>query len=51
MNIPTFFKVLNNKIKKYDKIASNPFEIPQSITIVWVDETITTKDVPPSELQ
>ncbi len=39
MKVKSFFKLLNNKIKKYDKAATNPFEsIPLSITLVWVEE-------------
>ena len=37
MNIPAFFKILNKKIEKYDKIASNPFLKPQSIVLIWVE--------------
>jgi hypothetical protein len=32
-----FFKTLNSKINKYDKIASNPFE-NKRLVIVWVEE-------------
>ena len=39
MKAKSFFKLLNRKIKKYDKAATNPFEaIPLSITLVWVEE-------------
>ena len=39
MKIKSFFKLVNRKINKYDKAASNPFEaIPFTITLVWVDE-------------
>lgn len=39
MKTKSFFKLLNRKIKKYDKAATNPFEaIPLSITLVWVEE-------------
>lgn len=39
MKTRSFFKLLNRKIKKYDKAATNPFEaIPLSITLVWVEE-------------
>ncbi|MCQ2754285.1 MAG: hypothetical protein MJ231_04460 [bacterium] len=38
MQISTFFKILNRKIEKYDKLTSNPFEVPQSITLVWVED-------------
>ena len=39
MKVKSFFKLVNQKIKKYDKAASNPFEaIPLKITLVWVEE-------------
>lgn len=38
MNIPTFFKFLNRKIQKYDKMTSNPFQIPQPIILIWVED-------------
>lgn len=39
MKAKSFFKLLNRKIKKYDKAATNPFEaIPLSITLIWVEE-------------
>lgn len=39
MKTTSFFKLLNRKINKYDKAATNPFEaIPLSITLVWVEE-------------
>lgn len=34
-----FFKILNRKINKYDKLTSNPFTIPQQITLIWVEDT------------
>lgn len=37
MKISSFFKILNKKIEKYNKMATNPFTIPQPITLVWVD--------------
>lgn len=37
MGISTFFKLLKRKINHYDKIASNPFAIPQTVTIIWVE--------------
>ena len=37
MKVATFFKILNKKIEKYDKIASNPFLNPQPIVLVWVE--------------
>lgn len=38
MKISSFFKILNRKVNKYDKMAQNPFTLPQSIVVVWVDE-------------
>ena len=39
ISMRSFFRLLNRKIKKYDKAATNPFEaIPLSITLVWVEE-------------
>lgn len=45
MKIINFFKTLNTKINKFDKIApkTNPFTIPTQITLVWVDEECPTK--------
>lgn len=37
MQISNFFKILNRKIEKYDKLTSNPFTIPQPITLIWVE--------------
>ena len=37
MKVSSFFKILNKKIEKYDKIASNPFLKPQSIVLIWVE--------------
>ena len=38
MKIKGFLKLLNRKIIKYDKAASNPFEAtPLTITLVWVE--------------
>ncbi len=45
MNIKSFFKLVNRKINKYDKAATNPFEaIPLSITLVWVEEDNEEKE-------
>ena len=38
MNISKFFKILNRKIEKYDKMATNPFVNPQPIILVWVED-------------
>ncbi len=47
MKIPTFFRFLNNKIEKYNKLASNPFTTPQQITIIWVEDSEEDKDEKP----
>lgn len=44
MKISSFFKILNKKIEQYDKIASNPFTIPQPIVLVWVEDEKVDKD-------
>lgn len=38
MKASTFFKILNKKIEKYDKMATNPFTVPQPIVFIWVEE-------------
>ena len=38
MKVSTFFKILNEKIEKYDKLVSNPFMQPQSVILLWVEE-------------
>ena len=44
MKIKSFFKLLNKKIKKYDKFVSNPFEpTPLTITLVWVEDDTEKK--------
>ena len=43
MNIPTFFRFLNKKIEKYNKIATNPFTVPQPIVLIWVEDNNTIK--------
>ena len=36
--LSSFFKILNKKIDKYDKLATNPFTKPQRIVIVWIED-------------
>lgn len=45
MKLKSFFKLVNQKIKKYDKLATNPFgTMPLStITLVWVEEPHSDK--------
>ena len=38
MKVAKFFKILNKKIEKYDKMASNPFTMPQPIILIWVED-------------
>ena len=46
MEIINFFKTLNKKINKFDKIVSktNPFSMPTQITLIWVDEEYPIKE-------
>ena len=39
MKVSTFFKILNRKIEQYDKMAFNPFTIPQPIVLIWTEDT------------
>ncbi|MGN1153532.1 MAG: hypothetical protein ACI4S3_05845 [Candidatus Gastranaerophilaceae bacterium] len=45
MKFVNFFKTLNKKIDKLEKMTSqtNPFLNPTSITLVWVDEECPLK--------
>lgn len=45
MKVTTFFKILNRKIEKYDKIASNPFLNPQPIILIWVEDVEEKQDL------
>lgn len=38
MRINSFFKTLNRKINKYDKMATNPFTDASKMVIVWVED-------------
>lgn len=51
MKIPTFFRFLKRKIKEYDKLATNPFTNPQSITIIWVENEETSTNAHSLERQ
>lgn len=46
MEIINFFKTLNKKIDSIDKMApkTNPFTMPNYITLVWVDEECPIKE-------
>lgn len=53
MKVSTFFKILNKKIEKYDRLATNPFTNPQPIVLVWVEDACekdNSKGEPPLEL-
>ena len=39
MKISSFFKILNRKINKYDKIAENPFCRDKKMIIIWVEDS------------
>ena len=54
MKVSTFFKILNKKIEKYDKLATNPFTQPQPIVLIWIEnsyEETSFKVERPSEQQ
>ncbi len=39
MKMFRFFKILNHKINKYDKFASNPFrQVNMPVTIIWMED-------------
>ena len=39
MKVYSFFRLLNYKIKQYEKLTSNPFDANKpSITIIWVED-------------
>lgn len=38
MKVYSFFKLLNKKIKEYDKMTYNPFDTAiRPVTIIWVE--------------
>jgi hypothetical protein len=39
MKVSTFFKILNKKIEKYERMTTNPFTIPQPIVLIWLEES------------
>ena len=44
MKIYTFFKMLNHKIRQYEKAVSNEFETVKSpVTIIWVEDDYLKK--------
>ena len=45
MKLNSFFKILNRKINKYDKIAHNPFTDMNRVIVVWVEDC----EINPSE--
>ena len=38
MKLASFFKTLNKKIEKYERMTKNPFNISRSIFIIWVED-------------
>lgn len=46
MEFINFLKTLNKKIDSFDKMApkTNPFSMPNNITLVWVDEECPIKE-------
>ena len=45
MKIPAFFKLLNQKINKYEKAVSNPFGIVHtSVTLIWIENEKPQKE-------
>ena len=38
MKISSFFKILNRKIEKYNRVATNPFTASQQFVLVWIEE-------------
>ena len=38
MKLSPFFKLLNRKINKYDKAATNPFAQPYNVIMIWVED-------------
>ena len=44
MKVHSFFKLLNMKIKKYDKAIPNPFGTAQvPVTLIWVEDDLNAK--------
>ena len=39
MKLSPFFKLLNRKINRYDKAATNPFTQPHKIVVIWVEDS------------
>lgn len=38
MKFANFFKILNRKIEKYERMTKNPFNISRPVVIIWVEE-------------
>ena len=49
MKISNFFKILNRKIEKYNKIATNPFTTPQPVILIWIEDSGTENEGSPDE--
>ena len=40
MKVYSFFRLLNQKIKQYERAASNPFEsVIKPVTVIWVEDS------------
>ena len=45
MKVYSFFKLLNKKIKEYDKMTSNPFDVTtKRVTVIWVEGVNDNRD-------
>ena len=42
--VTTFFKILNKKIEQYNKTVANPFEMPQPIILIWIEDSKSEKN-------
>ena len=48
MKVYSFFRLLNKKIKQYEKMTSTASEgIKKPITIIWVEDNVNTHPNPP----
>ena len=44
MKVYSFFRLLNQKIKQYEKTVSNPFDtVKKPVTIIWVEGVMAEK--------
>ena len=48
MKVYSFFRLLNKKIKQYEKMTSTASEgIKKPVTIIWVEDNVNTHPNPP----